>query len=230
MSDGQSEGNNIWKDDSMVTAFDLLGRNKPLQKHWLKRIIAYIIDLAIVTFPLYLLFLMLSVAFLGMGFSFLFFPFAGGLILVFYSAIFEVTTRQTIGKKLMDLQVESLMGGLDISEALIRNVSKVHAALVFLDTLAGMATDGDPRQRYTDRVSDTTVIASHEPVHVRRYIEEHLRGFTEAARHMGGSAESQGQQSASQNIDQIRRCRECGGELEDIGGGKSRCKECGRIQ
>lgn len=211
MSDGQTEGQN--KDDKMVTGFDLLPNNKPLQKHWLKRAIAYLIDFIISSVVVYIIFIPFTI---GFGIRYIsIFPFTAGVIQVFYSGIFEYSKRQTLGKMVLDLEVESLMGGMNLSEALIRNFSKVHGLLLLLDVIVGLATEGDPRQKYLDRVANTTVVGSIDPIHFKEFVSSHV-----PHPHDG---------EVTTEIDK-RQCRECGGDLEDIRGGKARCTECGRIQ
>ncbi len=152
----------------MVTGFDLLHHNKPLQKHWLKRVIAYIIDIFLSSIGAYAVFTIIS---FGLGPTvFIYFPLVAGLIQVFYSAIFESLLGYTVGKRILDLEVESLQQELDISKTLVRNVTKVHGLLLFLDWIAGMIVEGDPRQRYLDRIANTTVIGGSEPLHLPHFI------------------------------------------------------------
>ncbi|MFW6040810.1 MAG: RDD family protein [Thermoplasmatota archaeon] len=201
----------------MVTGFDLISHNKPLQKHWVKRVIAYIFDVIISSLAVWIVFLPFTIGFGGQ--AFLYFPFSAGIVQVFYSAILEYWNRQTIGKMILDLEVEGTFGGLALHEAFIRNISKIHGLLLLLDWIVGMATEGDPRQRYLDRLSETTVVGTAQPKHVADFLSEHIR----VPHH-----HTEEQELTTQH--ESRTCRECGGELEDIGGGKARCKECGRIQ
>ncbi|MGM0405201.1 MAG: RDD family protein [Thermoplasmatota archaeon] len=196
----------------MVTGFDLLPSNKPLQKHWIKRVIAYLIDFILSSVLVYIIFIPFTI---GFGLRYIsVFPFTAGVVQVFYSGVLEYSKRQTLGKMVLDLEVESMMGGLDLSDALIRNLGKIHGLLLLLDVIAGLATEGDPRQKYLDRIANTTVVGSIDPIHLREFVSSHIPHHEEVV---------------SSEIDN-RQCRECGGDLEDIGGGKARCSECGRIQ
>jgi len=153
----------------MVTGFDLIHHNKPLQKHWIKRVVAYIIDFILSSIGPFAVFTIIS---LGVGEAvFLYFPLVAGLVQVFYSAIFEAVFGYTVGKRILDLEVESLRQQLDFSRALIRNVTKVHGLLIILDWIASMTVEGDPRQRYLDRIAYTTVIGGSEPLHLPHFIE-----------------------------------------------------------
>jgi len=220
MIDGQSEGINLKQEIKMVTGFDLLHNNKPLQKHWMRRLIAYLIDFVVSSMLVYLVFFFLAFRVLHPSMIW-YFPMTAGIVQVFYSAGLEYTTKKTLGKAVMKLEVGSLTYSFDSSDALIRNFSKLHGIFVLLDWVIGMASEGDPRQRYLDRLTDTTVKAVGEPLHVREFIEDHLLKSDVEGKSIEPEEEEEGDK---------RRCRECGGELMEIGEGKARCRDCGRIQ
>ncbi len=151
----------------MPTAFDLIGHNAALQEHWIRRLIAAVIDgiiLAIVTFVFDL-----TIHIFGWGF--LIWPFVTGIIWWLYSTVFEGTIGATIGKKLVSLQVVAVDGLMDMPRAMIRNISKIYWLFILLDLLLGAATQGDPRQRYMDRIARTTVTR----VDQQAYMEEQFR-------------------------------------------------------
>jgi len=204
----------------MVTGFDLLHDNKPLQKHWLKRLIAYIIDFFVSSMLVYLVFFFLAWGLLDPSMIW-YFPMTAGMVQVFYSAALEYTSKKTLGKAIMGLEVEALTYSFEASDALIRNFSKLHGIFVLLDWVIGMASEGDPRQRYLDRLTETTVKGLGEPLHVREFIDDHL---------LGTRVEKEKEELEEEEEGDKRRCRECGGELLDIGEGKARCRDCGRIQ
>ncbi len=205
----------------MVTGFDLIHSNKPLQKHWIRRFIGYVIDLLISSFMVYMIFYVLAVSLLDTS-MLLYFPMTAGMVQVFYSAVLEYTNKKTLGKQIMNLRVEYLKHRFDMADALIRNISKLHGILVLLDWMIGMLSEGDPRQRYLDRLADTTIKAAGEPLHVRDFIEDHL--FKE------GPKEESPESGNIEEQDDKKTCRECGGTLKEIGDGRARCKRCGRIQ
>ncbi|MBS3782494.1 MAG: RDD family protein, partial [Candidatus Thermoplasmatota archaeon] len=173
MIDGQSEGTNLKMEIDMVTGFDLLHDNKPLQKHWIKRLIAYLIDFIVSSMLIYLVFFFLTIGLLDPSMIW-YFPMTAGMVQVFYSAALEYASKKTIGKAIMKIEVESLTYSFETSDAIIRNLSKLHGILVLLDWVAGMASEGDPRQRYLDRLTETTVKGIGEPLHVREFIDDHL--------------------------------------------------------
>jgi len=150
------------------TGFDRLKDDKALQDHWVKRVIAYIIDVAIVTIALYLLLLVtalptLLAVFLGQTFPFAWFWgfWLGGiapLIVLAYFVLAEALFERTIGKEIMGLRVARLDGKrVDLWSSLIRNVSKIAFILLVLDVAVGLGTHGDGRQKYSDRYIGTTV-------------------------------------------------------------------------
>jgi len=103
---------------SAQTGFDRLKGDKGFQDHWAKRVIAYIVDVAIVSVAVYVLVLVVALpAFLGIFFGQTL-PFAwfwafwlGGitpLIMLAYFVLAEALFERTIGKELMGLRVARL--------------------------------------------------------------------------------------------------------------------------
>ena len=142
----------------MVRAIDLIGNNSLLQGHWLRRFVAAIID-SIIMYILYM------IVFVVLVFSFFLIPFIQflmyfflGILWLLYAVVLEGVMGATIGKKVLNLRVVSFEGPMSISKAFIRNISKIIWIIFLLDWVAGFITDGDPRQRYTDRIANTTVI------------------------------------------------------------------------
>jgi len=141
----------------MVTGFDYLAQDKTLQEHWLRRVAAIVIDTIIIFAPISLLF-----HFAGMSW---FFPWWwAGAVLFLYASLFDASIGGTVGKMLMGLKSVSITGQLTSSQALMRNVSKVFAPMLLLDWIEGMAVDTkDPRQKWTDQLSRTSVIRTGNP-------------------------------------------------------------------
>ncbi len=132
-----------------------------LQRYWFKRFLAYIIDAVIVSIATLLLGFFLSIPFTlsamlrggwrGWGFAF---PLSTGFVQMVYFTIMEWGLGSTIGKQLMDLRVE---GAHSLFRALMRNLTKLHMGLLFLDVIAGFLL-GDPRRKFTDAISGTWVV------------------------------------------------------------------------
>ncbi len=150
-----------WRDARMVNGLDLLGHNRTFQIHWTKRLVAFVIDLAAVFAPLW---------------SFLYiegvrrpevYGIVGGVALFLYSTFAEAIFRRTAGKLIAGLEVRSLNGPMTLGKAAVRSVPKLFwFAFPALDTLAGLIVEGDPRQRWSDKVLGTTV-AQSSLIHVR---------------------------------------------------------------
>ncbi len=156
----------------MRRRFEEIRASRSLQNLWIRRVIAFIIDsvillvvLAIVNAVLALVLVVPSLIFsfdlfggLFSGFSTLF-----GLVIVWgYYTLFEGAMSATIGKRIMDLRVRPLRSTMSYTKAFIRSFTKawipVIVVLFLLDLLIGFVTEGDPRQRFSDVVADTSVI------------------------------------------------------------------------
>lgn len=87
--------------------------------------------------------------------------FLHGVIFFPYAALLESTRGATIGKQIMYLKATTVDGKLPtLDRTLIRDISKIHGLLWLIDTLIGMATVGDPHQKYSDRFAGTTVVST----------------------------------------------------------------------
>ena len=145
--------------ETVVARFE---RDPYLQDHWIKRLIAYIIDSIIVGAAATILFaIVLFPVLIGNPFAFVnvfSFPFAMGLLYILYFPIAETMYGATIGKRLLGLKVVTESGGkLSFEKAFIRNISKIHQVLLLLDLIGGLVTSTDLHQKYTDRIANTTV-------------------------------------------------------------------------
>ena len=154
----------------MSTGFERIGSDSQLQDHWIRRLVAFIIDSIIVgAFTLIIAavvmipFILLTLA-TGLPwyvFNPFYFPFFAGVLSVLYFALFETYFGSTFGKRIMNLKTAKLDGQkppLDL--AFIRNISKIYWIIALLDTVIGLATPGDPHQKVTDRVAGTTVVSA----------------------------------------------------------------------
>jgi len=157
----------------VVTGLNILGSNKALQDHEIKRIIAYIIDAIIVWIIAYII-TIITIPVWYIGYGIFFFGFGALIYAVFailYWAVQDAFMGGSIGKKIMALQVVGTTGPLDIVKAFIRNVTKAFWWLVLLDWIVGLAMEGDPRQKMTDRFAGTTVVRTDQ----QAYMEEQFR-------------------------------------------------------
>lgn len=139
----------------MVSGFDLIGHNRTYQVHVIKRAVAYIIDLLFVFAPLWT-FLYFNGERAAWVYGIL-----GGVVLYAYSVAGEAIFRTTCGKFIAGLEVRPLKGPMTFAKAAVRNIPKFFWFIFpFLDSIAGMLVDGDPRQRWSDHVLGTTVVQS----------------------------------------------------------------------
>ncbi len=150
------------------TGFDRLKDDKGFQDHWAKRIIAYVIDVVLVSVAVYLLVLLVALPALPAIFSGQVFPFVwlwgfwlGGiapLIVLAYFVLTEALFERTIGKELIGLRVTRLDGKhVDLWSSFVRNISKIAFILLVVDVAVGLGTHGDGRQKYSDRYIGTIV-------------------------------------------------------------------------
>lgn len=134
-----------------------------LQDHWIKRLIAYIIDSILVSVVAgILLFIIRLPIYIANPFALIdpfFFPFTSGLLLTLYSVLMEFYRGSTIGKGLMGLKVVTKAGGnLSLEKTLIRNISKIHGLLLILDFIGGLIASPELDQKYSDKMANTIVI------------------------------------------------------------------------
>ncbi|MCK4478608.1 RDD family protein [Candidatus Bathyarchaeota archaeon] len=143
----------------MSTGFERIGRDARLQDHWIRRLVAFIIDSIIVGIGTSII-----VAIITIPFHFFTFPFFAGVLSILYFALLEFYYGWTVGKKIMNLKTIELGGhrpALDL--AFIRNISKIYWILVLIDVIIGLATLGDPHQKISDRMAGTTVVSRTAP-------------------------------------------------------------------
>lgn len=143
----------------MPSALDMFGSDTELQNHWIRRIVAIIIDAIIIWVIWWVFSLIVSFGTIFHGYGYwLGIGFFHGIIWFLYSAILEGIREATIGKMVLNLRVVSNEGPFDMAKAFIRNISKIFWVFLLLDWIVGFVTEGDPRQRFLDRIGNTTVI------------------------------------------------------------------------
>ncbi len=158
------------------TEFDRLTRDSRIQGHWVSRLVAYVIDILIVNFIVFLIAVVVLLPFgitVGLLFPFASFGFIGllsslalllqGFVAILYLGYFtltEATFQKTPGKALLGLRVVSTDGTpFDIRKAFIRNVSKVYWLLLLLDLLVGLVMPLREGQKYSDHLASTSVVS-----------------------------------------------------------------------
>ena len=126
--------------------------------HWILRLIALIIDgiiLAIVAAILFFILVFPLDAFLW--------PLVVGVLMLLYFLFLDVNYGGTLGKRIVGLKVQTVNGGrINYSQSVIRNISKIYWLLILLDWIIGIATPGDKRQKYTDRIAGVVVVQTSQ--------------------------------------------------------------------
>ncbi len=147
----------------MSTAFQQIGTNRQLQDHWLRRLIAGIIDYILISIVAWILSTLAAIPALLLGSSFFLgtFPFLHGILFFLYAALLESVNGATIGKQIMNLKVTTVEGNVaSLDKTLIRDISKIHGLIWLIDTLVGMASIGNPSQKFSDRFAGTNVVST----------------------------------------------------------------------
>lgn len=138
------------------TAAERILSEGALQQHWVKRAIAILIDSILVGIATAVLGILTDIA--GI-FNWLSFPFVMGLLYVLYFTITESVYGYTVGKRMVNLRVETADGRKPgLQSAFVRNISKIHFLFLLLDTLGGFFTSKDNHQKYIDQIANTTVV------------------------------------------------------------------------
>jgi uncharacterized RDD family membrane protein YckC len=138
-----------------ATLLDYLSHYQGLQYHWVRRFVALVFDAIFVLLPVYVILTLLT----WMLGGFLGFMGVGGLVLWLYSAFFEYSMGGTIGKMILGLRVVSTKGKLEVSDALVRNITKIYPLLLLIEFIATLFVETtDAHQRYLDKISKTTVV------------------------------------------------------------------------
>ena len=141
------------KIETVAASFE---KDPQLQDHWIRRLIAYIIDSLIVSFVAGVILLPFNLGNIFGLFNFNF-PFFAGLISLLYFPIMELNGA-TFGKGIMNLKVKTKDGSkMTLDKVFIRNISKLYPVLLLLDLVAGLVTSTDLHQKYSDKIAYTTV-------------------------------------------------------------------------
>lgn len=157
--------------DHARTGFELLSEDKHVQNHWARRVIAIVIDWAIISVALFIIAAAASLSLL-LGFPSrtatfpvwwaawwgVWFAGLGGPILFLYFFLAEALYARTIGKEILGLRVSRIDGKrVDFRTSLIRNISKIYWVLLVIDVAVGLVTSGEMSQKWTDRFVGTRV-------------------------------------------------------------------------
>lgn len=149
-----------------VSGIDRVIKEHAAQEYWFERIVAFVIDAAIV-------YLVVGIVAFAFALPFFFttgitamlsmiagaFSLVAGIVLVLYFSIFEVSSGTSFGKTVMGLLVRSKEDrNPNFGEAFVRNLSKVYWILLLLDIIVGLATSKEYTQKFSDRFVGTSVV------------------------------------------------------------------------
>ena len=144
------------------TVIERFEEDTQLQDYWIRRLVAYVIDIlavsvatglivAIIAFPVF-------IADPFGYFNWISFPFAKGVFAVAYFVIAETSYGTTIGKHLLGLKVVNRdEEKITLEKSFIRNISKIHEAFLLLDVVIGIVTLPDLNEKYTDEIAGTKI-------------------------------------------------------------------------
>ncbi len=236
----------------MVSAINIIGNDQSLQNHWLKRIIALVIDYLIFWAIGSVLTIFIFQNWLSWNIPYVWPVFvpalSGGLFFLYAFAMEAGSGGATLGKRIMDLRVISTSGPMTASKAAIRNISKIHGTFLFIDWLIGFATEGDPKQKITDRTAGTTVIVTTTLTDQQQHVYQSQQANYAPPPQEGYQRHEQtyqyppppptsapappqvhpGYQSSEEAKEEI--CNACGGRMTMTGKGRLQCIRCGKIQ
>ncbi len=146
------------------TGLDILTRQRDVQDVWLRRAIAFVIDVLIIGVAALIIGLAFAIPFLlfpGGAFASFWGVWVGGLVpflSVAYFILAEAGWQRTIGKEVMGLKTVRLDGKpVDLWSSFLRNISKIYWLLLLLDIVVGLAMQGSAHQKFSDRYAGTTV-------------------------------------------------------------------------
>ena len=138
----------------MPTGYDLIEHSHEFRMHLLKRLAAGLIDAIVIFLPVVLI-----VYLVGLEPKEMLVGVLSGFGWFIYSALSESRTGTSLGKKTLGLIVVSIDGPMTLSKGIVRNVPKMFWYLFLpVDIFVGLGTNEDPRQRWVDTISKTTVI------------------------------------------------------------------------
>lgn len=149
-----------------VSGIDALTKDSKAQNYWIRRILAFVIDVVIVVVILLVAGVVVAIpalVFSGTaGVTSFFagvFAIVAGVILFLYFIVAEVTRGSTVGKRAFRLKVVGPKGGNPtLIQSLVRNVSKIYWILLLLDVVVGLATSKQYDQKFSDRLVGTSVV------------------------------------------------------------------------
>ena len=147
-----------------MSGIDSLMKDSTAQGYWLRRLVALIVDGAIIAVVLGVIFAVAAASFFFGGFGAMTFFFGAftilvGVLLILYFPLTESMWGASLGKRILGLKVVSKRGtNPTFVEAFVRNISKIYWLLLLLDVIIGLATSKGYQEKYSDHLMGTKVV------------------------------------------------------------------------
>jgi uncharacterized RDD family membrane protein YckC len=138
----------------------MLESSSAVRRHWVRRFAAGLVDVVIIFLPLWV-----GLHFLNVGDKTIIAGVGAGIAWFVYALVLEGLFGRTVGKLLVHLKVVSMKEQRTFRQTFIRSIPKLFW-YIFLpfDVIMGLATEGDPRKRWTDGLARTMVIAYYPAI------------------------------------------------------------------
>ena len=147
----------------MQTGFEIMDYDKNLKDLWSKRMLAGIVDFVVTTAITFL------IVYFLFSINIIIFSLLQGPVWFLYSSIFDMVNGKSVGKYIFKIKAVAFIGNLRWAQAILRNLTKLNFLIVLADAVVGLSTEGDPRQRYTERFIDTLVISEIRRREIKRF-------------------------------------------------------------
>ncbi|MDW5561665.1 MAG: RDD family protein [Methanomassiliicoccus sp.] len=144
----------------MHTGFDILESSSALRRHWLRRFVAGFVDITLIFVPIYF-----ALHYWNVTNTTVVAGLSAGMGWFLYAGFMEGRFGRTVGKALVRQKVVSMGERRTYRQTFIRSIPKLFW-YIFLpfDVAVGLATEGDPRKRWSDTLARTLVIAYYPTV------------------------------------------------------------------
>ncbi len=140
----------------MQTGFEIMDYDRNLKDLWVRRTLAGFVDFVITSIiSFFIIYFFRPMDYMDFIFIFI----VQGPVWFVYSVIFDAISGKTPGKYLFKIRAVAFVGNLSIGQAILRNLAKLNAIIALSDAITGLSTEGDPRQRYTERFIDSVVVS-----------------------------------------------------------------------
>lgn len=150
----------------MQTGFEIMDYDKNLKDLWVRRTLAALVDFLITLVIAFLiLYFLHPMSYMDTLYLFL----VQGPVWYVYSVVFDAVTGKTPGRYIFKIRAVAFVGDLSLGQALLRNLTKLNSLLALADAIAGLSTEGDPRQRYTERVLDSLVVSERKIRRIKQF-------------------------------------------------------------